>query len=125
VSSTCSNEFYRFDSGSRLGSFDTKHRCIGDERDIRSKIANSEVAAEPDYIGLIDGITAPLPEHRQQLISIKAELRLPPSYKHPNAIVCEPTSCAKPKILCAAIEIGNQIAYLERPPRIGDPIAEL
>ena len=106
----------------RLGDVYAKHSRIGDKRDIRPKMS-SEVAAEPDFIGPIDGVTTGLPEHRQQLIFIKIEFRRPTSYVRPDTIVREPAAIAKPKVLCATVKVGNHIVYLERPSGIGHPIA--
>ena len=57
-SSAYASELHRFDSRAGLGRSEKKYRCIGDERDIRSKITSSKIAAEPGPFMLVDGVTA-------------------------------------------------------------------
>jgi hypothetical protein len=68
--STCGSEFHRFDGCARLGDVYAKYGGVGNKRDIRPEVS-SEMAAESDLIGPIDGVTTGLPKHRQQLIFIK------------------------------------------------------
>jgi len=120
--STCASEFHRFDSYARLGDVYAKHSRVGDERDIPPKIS-SEAAAEPDFIGPVDGVTTGLPEFRQELIFIEIEIPRPMAYVRPDAIVRDPAAGAKSKVLCTTVKVGSQFVYLERPSGIRDPIA--